>query len=165
MPCCRFLRRPCAVGATLGGQRRLVLRTRLSASSGPSPSLQRRLARPPMPAQGCPHHRDCVGVGRRAVCEGRASLCHNPRNQKAWGGGVFWATSDQAEQPVIFGEASPRLFERRACRTTGPTPRVRGRPENNRLGGKPAKPAAGSGAQNTPPPHAEIGRASCRERV
>ena len=50
----RFLNRPCAAGVCLDGQRRSALRARLSASSGPSPSLQRRLALPPMPAQAHP---------------------------------------------------------------------------------------------------------------
>src|SRR5690606_2554437 len=49
---------------------------------------------------------------------------------------------EQAERRLVFGDASPRMFEQRAWRTTGPPLRVRGRPKNKVTRGQPAKPAA-----------------------
>src|SRR5690606_39329782 len=48
---------------------------------------------------------------------------------------------EQAERRLVFGDASPRMFEQRAWRTTGPPLRVRERPKNKVTRGQPAKPA------------------------
>ncbi len=58
---------------------------------------------------------------------------------QARGASAFWATSDQASHAGGFGRQAPRMSERHACRTTGPTPRVRGAPKTTCVRGKPGK--------------------------
>src|SRR5690606_2276506 len=50
---------------------------------------------------------------------------------------------ERAERPVIFGDASPQLFERDGCVQPGGlyTARVLRAPQNDRVRGQPAKPA------------------------
>jgi len=74
------------------------------------------------------------------------------RHQEVCCGVSILGDVEQAERRLVFGDASPRMFEQRAWRTTGPPLRVRGRPKNKVTRGQPGK--AGpqlSGAQNTYP--------------
>src|SRR5690606_4250351 len=77
-----------------------------------------------------------------------ALRCHNLRIRAAWGGPLFWATSEQAEHPVIFGEASQQLSERASLAGHWPAAReFCWRPENDRVRGQPGK----AGPQRAPP--------------